>query len=331
MRVALFGGTGFVGSYLVDALIEHGHHPALLVRPGSEARVEQGAALSIVSGDIADERALSGVLEGADAAIYNIGLLREFPARGIGFRELHFEAARRVMDLAGSAGVRRFILMSANGASAQGTAYQRTKYLAEEYLKTTGLNWTIMRPSVIFGDPRGRMEFATRLYREVVRSPLPAPLFFEGLLPGGAGGFQLSPVHVQDVARVFARCLDDPAAVGRIHALGGPESLTWKEILRRIAAATHRSLVALPVPAWGIRSMAFLLDRFAVFPVTRDQLTMLLAGNTCESRALFGNYGIEPRHFDRDTLQYLTRSAEGRSDAGTRARGDGKRQGFMTH
>jgi len=107
MRVALFGGTGFVGSYLVDALIEHGHQPVLLVRPGSEDRVVQTAAVTLVNGDVADDRAISEVLDGADVAIYNIGLLREFPARDVSFRELHFEASRRVMGSAVRSGVRR--------------------------------------------------------------------------------------------------------------------------------------------------------------------------------------------------------------------------------
>ncbi len=309
VRVAVFGGTGFVGSYLVEALVEEGHDPVLLVRPGSESRVMRSEAVTMLRGTVDDERALSALLDGADAAIYNIGLLREFPERGDSFHALHFEAARRAMNLAGRAGSKRFILMSANGVSAQGTAYQRTKYMAEEYLKTTGLDWTIFRPSVIFGDPRGRMEFATRLYRDVVCSPLPAPLFFKGLLPDKAGCFRLSPVHVEDLARVFVSSLADPDALGRIHALGGPESLMWKEILLRIADATERRLLTLPVPVWGVRTMAYLLDRFAFFPLTRDQLDMLVAGNTCESLDVFRNYGIEPLRFDRDNLGYLALAA----------------------
>jgi NADH dehydrogenase len=305
VRVALFGGTGFVGSYLVDALVEDGHHPVLLVRPGSERKVAPGKKITLVSGTISKERPLLEVLEAADAAIYNIGVLRENPSQGISFRELHFEAARRVMSLASRAGVKRFILMSANGVSARGTAYQRSKYMAEEYLKTTQLDWTIIRPSVIFGDPRGRMEFATQLYRDIVRSPFPAPLFFRGLLPEKAGCFELSPVHIEQVARVFASALTDAEAVGRIHVLGGPETLMWKEILQRIAEATESTLHMLPVPVWGVGCMASLLDRFEFFPITRDQLSMLVAGNTCNSLELFENYGIEPLRFDADNLGYL--------------------------
>jgi NADH dehydrogenase len=309
MRVALFGGTGFVGSYLVDALVDHGYRPRLLVRPGSEGRVTRGHAVTLVPGDVADEATVARVLQGADAAIYNIGLLREFPERGISFRKLHFEAARRVMNQAERLGVRRFLLMSANGVTAEGAGYQRTKYMAEQYLKTTDLEWTIFRPSVIFGNPRGRTEFATRLYRDIVSSPLPAPLFFTGLLPHGAGSFSLSPVHVADVAEVFVRSLTDGDMPGRIELLGGPESLSWKDILGRIAAATAKPLLTLPVPVWGIRSAAALLDRFAFFPVTREQLDMLVAGNTCDSRRLFTRYGLEARCFDQRSLGYLASGA----------------------
>jgi NADH dehydrogenase len=305
MKVAVFGGTGFVGNYLVEALLRERHEPVLLVRHGSERRCPDGEAVNLVWGDIGDRRSVARTLEGCDAAIYNIGLLREFPQRGITFRAMHFEGARRAMRLAEHAGVGRFVLMSANGVNAEGTAYQRTKYMAEEYLKTTGLDWTVFRPSVIFGPPRGRMEFATRLQQDVVRSPMPAPLFFDGLLPVGAGCFRLSPVHVEDLARVFARSLDDRDAIGRVSAVGGPEAVMWKELLRRIAEATGNSLTAVPVPAWGVRPVASMLDRFEFFPVTRDQLDMLMSGNTCDSRDLFEAYDIEPRRFDGDSLGYL--------------------------
>ena len=185
---------------LFDELVNQGHTPVALVRPGSERKLRQADACVQVSGAIDEADAIRRTLEGADAAIYNIGILRALPRRGITFDALHFEGAKRSIDLAAETGVRRFLLMSANGVRADGTAYQRSKYMAEQYLATTGLEWTVFRPSVLFGDPRGRMEFATRLLRDIVRSPLPAPLFFDGLLPLDAGGFRLSPVHVKDVA-----------------------------------------------------------------------------------------------------------------------------------
>jgi len=305
MKVTVFGGTGFVGSYLVDALLNGGHEPVLLVRPGSGHKVEQSDRCTLVEGDIAGPDAVKAAVAGADAVIYNIGILREFPAKGITFDALHFDGARRAMDAAEAAGVRRFLLMSANGVKADGTAYQRSKYMAEQYLATTGLDWTVFRPSVLFGDPRGRLEFATQLLRDIVRSPLPAPLFFNGLLPLDAGGFRMSPVHVEDVAAVFVKALDMPQATGRIFQLCGPAALAWKDILQIIAHVAGTTKLALPAPVLPIRVLAMLLDQFAFFPITRDQLTMLMEGNTCEEQDAFGLFGRVPAPFDQAGLAYL--------------------------
>lgn len=305
MKVALFGGTGFVGAYLVDALLEAGHEPVLLVREGSKHRLEQADRCTRVTGSISDTSAVRAVVAGADAVIYNIGILRENPSKGITFDALHFEGARRVMDVAEAAGVRRFLLMSANGVRADGTAYQRSKYLAEQYLATTGLDWTVFRPSVLFGEPRGRQEFATRLLHDIVQSPLPAPLFYDGLLPFRAGGFRLSPVHVQDVAAVFATALDRPQTAGRIYTLCGPTALAWRDIIRTIAGAAGTTKLALPAPVLPLKALALLFDRCDWFPVTREQLGMLLEGNTCDGADGFSEFGLLPTAFEAASLAYL--------------------------
>ena len=312
MRVAIFGGTGFVGSYITDALIEAGMQPVVLVRPGHERRVRQAERCAVVVGDVADPSAVDTVLGQADAAIYNIGILREFPARGITFAELQLEAPKRVIDAAARFGVGRFLLMSANGVKPDGTAYQRTKYLAEQHLAASGIEGTVFRPSVVFGDPRGGMEFATQLMHDIVDSALPAPLFYRGLLPTGAGAFRLSPVHVRDVARAFACALPSPATVDRTLCLGGPEDLNWREIIERLAAVRGRHKLKVPVPALGLATAAMLLDRFEAFPVTRDQLQMLLEGNTCAPAALH-SLGIDPVAFDFEHLDYLSNPTDKQS------------------
>ena len=309
MKVALFGGTGFVGSYIIDELLRQGHHPVLLVRPGSHGKLERAAQCTLVEGDIADETAIQNTLQDSDAVIYNIGILREYPARGVTYQALHYEGVRRVVDQATATGVKRFVLMSANGVKADGTAYQRTKFMAEQYLAESSLDWTVFRPSVLFGDPRGQMEFATQLYHDIIRSPLPAPLFYQGLLPTDSGQFRMSPVHVRDVASMFVRSLDMQHTAGRIFALGGPEAITWKDILRTIAQATGGSQWALPAPVLLVKGLATLLDQFAFFPVTRDQLTMLMEGNTCDGQPAFDTFGVEPSPFNVDSLSYLRSAA----------------------
>ncbi len=304
MKVTVFGGTGFVGSYLIDALIAAEHQVVVLVREGSENRVNHASRCTLVTGDIEDDRAVKTALEGSDVAIYNIGILREFPERDITFDSLHYESALHVIDSAEEAGVKRFLLMSANGVKPDGTAYQRTKYKTEQYLMASGLDWTIFQPSVIFGDPRGRMEFATQLAQDIITSPLPAPLFYDGLLPTGAGQFQLSPVHVENVAQAFVHSIGNDETVGSIYRLGGQETLTWKEILARIATVTGRRKLMLPVPACVVSAASSVLQRFESFPITQDQIRMLMEGNTCSAHDLL-ELGIEPRAFSAENLVYL--------------------------
>ena len=304
MEVAIIGGTGFVGSYLIDALLSAGLHPRVLLRPGSERKLVQPDSCTVVSGDISNENAITQLLKGADAVIYNVGILREFPRRGITFEKLQEAAPKRVIDVAVEVGVPRFLLMSANGVTLEGTPYQRSKYVADEYLMKSGLEWSIFRPSVVFGDPRGRMEFASQLCQEIVRSPLPAPLFYKGINPFSAGQFRLSPVHVTDVAKAFLHQLGSSSGSNRIFHLGGEDALSWREIINIIATSIGKTKSMMPVPAIGIQMAATLLDRFEDFPVTRDQLSMLLQGNICSPDDL-KTMGIAPKRFDSGELQYL--------------------------
>ena len=309
MKIALFGGTGFVGSYLVDALVAADMQPVVLVRPGSEHRVNHPDRCATIAGDIADPAAIDRALEGADAAIFNIGILREVPSRGVTFQTLQEQAPKRVIDAAVRLGVRRFVLMSANGVEAKATEYQQTKLRAERYLQGSGLDWTIFRPSVVFGDPRGRMEFASQLKRDIIDAPLPAPLFFPGLNPVEAGRFALSPVHVRDVAAAFTAALTDRETVGQVFRLGGPEPLSWRRILEIIAASTGRRKIMLPVPAIGVSTAAALFGRWEFFPITRDQITMLLQGNRCAPDDLV-RLGIDPTPFNTENLRYLSQPTE---------------------
>lgn len=306
MRVALFGGTGFVGSHIIDALVEAQLTPVVLVRPGSASRLRHADRCIAVSGDVTDADAVQQAVKQADAVIYNIGILREFPQRGITFDALQHEAVCRIVAAAQRHGAKRFLLMSANGVERGGTGYQRSKRLGEECLQRSALDWTIVRPSVIFGDPRGRMEFATQLKRDIVDSPLPAPLFYSGLLPSSAGAFTMSPVHVRDVARAFVTALQWPTTVGQVLRLGGPAAISWRQILDTIATACGTRKWMLPVPAFGVSTAARLLDRFESFPLTRDQITMLMEGNACPSDALL-RLGIQPTPFSAEHLGYLNR------------------------
>lgn len=304
MKVAVIGGTGFVGSHLTDALLRAGYEPSLLVRAGSESKLIDSGKISTTTGDIASADALQSLMQGCAAVIYNVGILREFPSRGITFEESQYQGVVRCVAAAKAAGVKRLLLMSANGVRRPGTPYQETKRRAEQHAFASGLDVTVLRPSVIFGDPDGKMEFATQLYNDMVRPPVPAIGFFSGINPA-AGAIVMSPVHIDDVVSAFVAVLDDEQTIGKTYPLGGPEVLSWQDMLRRIAAATGRKKWILPMPIGIMRVAATLLDWLPLFPVTRGQLTMLEEGNTADPEILSNLIGRQPRPFNEETLGYL--------------------------
>ena len=304
MKVALFGGTGFVGSYITRELVREGFTPKVLVQSGSLSKIN--SPCEVVKGDIQNKNAILETMQGAEAVIYTIGIIREFPKKSVTFKELHLNGLKRCLEIALKIGVKRFILMSANGVRPDGTAYQRTKWQADEALKESGLNWTIFRPSLIFGDPgaEGRPEFCTQIRDDMLSLPFPAPLFYNGLLPFNAGSFSMSPIHVKNVAEFFVKSIKLKVCEKNIFDLGGPEALIWKEIIHQIALASGKRTWKIPAPVVVIKIAASILDRFKWFPVTRDQLTMLMEGNTVSTN-YFGDFSINPRKFNLENLEYL--------------------------
>ena len=304
MKIAMFGSTGFVGSYIVKKLISDSFIPRVLIRKGSESKITSGCEL--IYGDIQYKNAVIETIKGTDAVIYNIGIIRQFPQKGITFKELHFHGVKSCIEIAQGISVKRFILMSANGVRLNGTEYQRTKWQADELLRQSGLNWTIFRPSLIFGDPRGhgRPEFCTQIRKDMLSLPLPAPLFYEGIWPSNAGVFSMTPIHVENVAEFFVKALNMESCEGNIYNLGGPETLPWKTIIRKIALASGKSTWKIPVPIQAVKIAAAVLGKYEWFPVTRDQLTMLMEGNTV-SENYFDQFSIFPKNFIKDNLEYL--------------------------
>lgn len=303
-RVALFGGTGFVGGYLVDALVDSGYRPSLLVRPGSDDKVRGAGNCRLVTGDLGSDAAIRATLEGCGAVIYCVGILREIPKQAITFENLQYAGVVRIANLARAQDILRFLLLSANGVKVPGTPYQETKYRAERYISDAGFDFTIFRPSVIVGNPNGGMEFATQIYRDMVTNPFPAVGLFTGWNPR-RGKVLMSPVHAEDVALAFARALDDPSTIGKTYVLGGPEELSWSEMVRRIGGAVGKNKWIMPMPIGLMKLAATMFDWLPLFPVTRDQLRMLAEGNVAAPAHLEALIGRAPKKFSTENLSYL--------------------------
>ena len=124
----------------------------------------------------------------------------------------------------------------------------------------------------------------------------------------GSGDVLMSPAHVRDVADAFVAALQDSSTHGQTCAIGGPEILTWQDMLRRVAAAAGRRKLLLPMPIPLMKVFAGLLDWLPVFPVTRQQLIMLAEGNTADPGTLQALIGREPAGFTIDNLSYLRKA-----------------------
>ena len=148
------------------------------------------------------------------------------------------------------------------------------------------------------------MEFATQLYRDMVASPVPALGFFSGFSPN-SGQILMSPAYVGDVAAAICNCLEQKSTIGKTLALGGPETLSWPEMIRRIAAAANRRKWILPMPIGPMKLAASLFDWLPFFPVTRDQLIMLAENNVADSATLEKMANRQLTTFDAASLSYL--------------------------
>lgn len=285
MQVFVTGGSGFVGQEMLRQLVAAGHGVRVLLRAGSQGKLRQFERIEIIPGDVTEPSTLEGVLEGCDAVIHLVGIIREIPSRGVTFQRLHVEATKNILAAAGRQKVARFVHMSANGArEIAGTPYHRTKWQAEQAVRDSGLAWTIFRPSLIYGR---HDQFITMLAEQVRKLPL-VPVI-------GDGRYCLSPVAVEDVARSFVTALELPETAGESFCCGGDETLSYNELLDAVAVALGRTPPGkLHHPLWLMRPVIRMLEGFSAFPITRDQLAMLLEGNTCNPAAWSAAFGFKP-------------------------------------
>jgi NADH dehydrogenase len=285
MKVFVTGATGFVGSAVLRQLVVAGHEVRALVRPGSAGKLVVQDGIETHPGDVTEAASLAGAMTDCDAIIHLVGIIREFPAKGITFERLHVEATSHVLAAAELQGVKRYLHMSSNGTGPTGTTgYHRTKWQAEQAVRESTLAWTILRPSLIFG--KGG-EFVTML-ADLIRKMPAVPVI-------GDGQYRMQPVAVDQVAESFVRALELPATIGETYHLGGGASYSYDEILDLTGRAIGRDHVTKAhQPLFLVKPMIRLMEHSAHFPITSDQMEMLLQGNVCDTTAWTAAFGIRP-------------------------------------
>src|SRR3954454_3473451 len=307
-RVAILGGPGFIGRYIVKRLAERGDVLAVGGRHAAAAKflklkgdVGQVGLFNIA---VEDERLLPAFLAGNDTVINCVGILRESGSQR--FDRLHHTAPARLARLAREAGAERFIHFSAIGADPRATSlYARSKAAGEQAVRDAFPTATILRPSIVFG-PEDR--FFNRFASMAMMSPA-LPLI-------GGGDTRFQPVYVGNVADAVVHCIDDPSTAGRTYELGGPKVYSFRALLELLLAEIHRHRLLLDIP-FGLASLqARLMSIVPGAPLTPDQVELLKSDNIVSSGALtLETLGTPPTPVESILPTYVDRFRRGGWDA----------------
>lgn len=296
--VTVFGGSGFIGRYVVQRLARAGWQVRVAVRRPDEALYLKTAGdvgqVTPVAANIRDARSVAAAVAGADAVVNLVGILYESGRQK--FDAVQAKGAGNVAAAAKAAGAERFIQISAIGANAGSrAAYAKSKAAGEQAVKAAFDGATILRPSIVFGPED---DFFNRFARLAMLSPaLP-------LIGGGHTKFQ--PVYVADVAAAVEKALDDASTAGKTYELGGPRVYTFRDLMSLLLKEIGRCRALVPLPFALASLQATFLQLLPIPPLTVDQVRMLKTDNVVGAGALgFKELGIAPTTVESVLPTYL--------------------------
>ena len=316
--VLVTGATGFVGSFAVPAFLAAGHTVVGLVRSAASGDTlkatlapEVQSRFSARVGDVTQPETLPGALAGVDAVYHLVAIPRDFN----GGRDLHrinTEGTRAMVDAATAAGVRRFIHQGALGVAEDPKLhYSDSKAQGERIVRESGLDWTVFRPSLLWGVGDGFFSLIATLVR---MSP--------GVIPvPGDGNARFQPLWAGDLVRCAVVSLEQPYTIGQACDLGGPAYWTYREITREVldALGKQRRIVPMPVPLISLVARSSEVVHLP-FPVASDQLRQLKFDNIGPLDGVSRAFGFEPRPMNGH-LGYLRHGGKGKAAAPPPERG----------
>jgi uncharacterized protein YbjT (DUF2867 family) len=305
MKVFVTGATGFVGEEVLRHLFTAGYSIRILARNSNSPRVRAAISrhgVEVHPGDVLEPGSLQDALDGVQAVIHLVGIISE--AGRSTYENVHTRGTQNLVQVTHQSGAKRFIHMSALGTRPNARArYHQSKWAAEEIVRQSGLDFTIFRPSLIYGPHDGFVN----LFAKIVRCSPVVPV-----LGGGRTKFQ--PVSVQTVAAAFVKSITQPKSSGQTYDLCGPQTFTLPEMLDQILRVMERKRVKLRVPSPLARLQAGLLEFFFACllrkppPLNRDQLLMLQEDNVGDARPANELFGLASLEF-KEGIAYVNRNA----------------------
>jgi len=289
------GAAGYIGRHLVARLVAQGERPRCLVRnPKSAASVLPADKVEFVQGDTTQAATLQAAVAGVDTIVHAAFITADRKARSRRFyADTNVQGTANLIAAAKTAGVQRIIEISGLGTRPDrpGT-YMQGRYLSEKMLIDSELNWTIVRPSVLFG--KGA-PFITGL-TDLLRSAPVVPLI-------GGGKVRFQPIYVEDVVTVIIKVLENPETMGRkIYTIGGPEYYSFTQIfdllLKTMGKVRPKVYAPMPLVAIGAAAMEAI---FPKPPLTKAAMTLFSFDNTTDLNSVQRDFGFTPISFK----QYL--------------------------
>jgi NADH dehydrogenase len=287
----------------VRELPRAGHETHILTRDGYADRIEAAErelSAQIHFGNVLSPDSLQRACRGMDAVVHLVGIISEIGENT--FENIHTLGSQNVVAAARQAGVKRFIHMSALGTRPNAAArYHRSKWAAEECVRSSGLVWTIFRPSIIYGPGD---QFVNRFARMARCSPV-LPVI-------GDGEAKLQPIPVADVAACFVKAISEPRSIGQTYDLCGGDVLTFESVLDAIMEVSGRKRLKLHIPGGLARFQAAMLEFIfcrllgKVSPLNRDQLLMLSEDNLGNPQPANDLFDLRPIRFREGIASYLT-------------------------
>ncbi|MFL5555966.1 MAG: complex I NDUFA9 subunit family protein [Gemmatimonadaceae bacterium] len=296
--VLVTGAAGLVGTHTCRELAKNGWQVRALIRDPAKAATALGQLpVEFRVGDVRDATTLRSSLNGCGAVVHLAAIAIE--KKNESYVETNTAATERLISAARAENVDRIVFMSQNGADSRSPhRFLHSKGVAQDSMRTSGLRWTVLRPSVIFGPEDQFVNVLGRLIKLT-------PKFFP--LPGG-GKARFQPIAVDDVARVVRMSLEKKETVHQSYDLGGAVPLTLKDMTERILTAMGTTRRLVPVPIKALRPIvAFAQKILPNPPVTSGLLDLLALDNTVRNNALTEYFKVVPVPFAADELQYLRR------------------------
>jgi uncharacterized protein YbjT (DUF2867 family) len=302
--VLVTGASGFVGSHLLPELLGAGHRVVALVRSaGAGEKVTRRLPAALVAnvelrtGDVDRPATLPAALAGVDAVVHLVAIPRDWNG-GKQLLAVNLDGTRNLIGAMQVSGVRRLVHLGALGVvDREELHYAKSKARAERAVMESGLDWTILKPSLLFGPGDGFFNIVADLVR---LSP--------GIVPvPGDGRSRFQPLHVGDLALCLRLSLERPETVGHAFELGGPRTWTYREITAEVCRGMGRRRAIIPMPVPLIKLVAGAAEAVHLpFPVATDQLRQLALDNVGPLDGVHSAFGFIPRRMEGE-LQYLRR------------------------